>query len=453
MKSLSSKLLPGLLALLIGCSTQPPPPGDGGVTDAGFDAGPGDGGGGGGGQSDGGLPLKSACTVLNARRCDYLLRCGLISEAAMRDCLAWQQATSCGPSRWQARVEAPVATLRYDGQLAQVCADSWANRKCSDFGLEPNACGNRFLLPNAFSTQACYDGYKECTEGVCRGTACPRSCQPLGLIGEVCRDNPDCKSGLHCKIVTLATGSGVCTAYGQVTQGCDLDQPCAAGLLCSAGKCVQPPQPNQPCLGGSCDESAWCLSGADGGQCKLRLGLGTSCTDDAQCQPSFLCEALTGQCVPRTLSSAGSVCGLRQSCPLGTVCLNATATALGSCAAPLDAGAGCVSSSDCQTQLACIGLDGGLALGCGPRQPNGMRCSENRDCQLLSICRQQTCVRLPTTGDPCALAGSCLFGPCVATDAGSICTEPFGPGVVCTRDADCSSGRCVTGKCLPSCTP
>ena len=82
-----------------------------------------------------------------------------------------------------------------------------------------------------------------------------------------------------------------------------------------------------------------------------------------------------------------------------------------------------------------------------------MRCTENRDCQLLSICRAQTCVRLPTTSDSCAKAQSCLFGPCVATDAGPLCTEPFGPGVVCTRDADCSSSRCVTGKCLPSCAP
>ncbi len=437
--------------LLASCVVLPPIAPDSGHPDASTDAGPIDGGAGGGGQSDGGLPLKSACTVLNARRCEYLQRCGLISTAAVRDCLAWQQATSCGPSKWQARVEAPISTLRYDAQLAQICAETWATRKCSDYATEPGACGSRFLLPNAYL--ACYDGYKECASGVCRGAACPRSCQPLGAAGDVCRDNPDCKSGLYCRVTTLATGSGLCTAYGQVTHVCDVDQPCASGLLCSAGKCVQPPAANQACLGGSCDESAWCLSGSDGGQCKPRMGLGAGCTDDVQCLSTLLCEVLTGQCVPRMLTTAGAVCGLRQICPQGTVCLRATATALGECQSPLDGGSACMSSNDCQGHLACIGLDGGLALGCGPRQPDGMRCTENRDCQLLSICRQQTCVRLPTTSDSCTQAQSCLFGPCVATDAGATCTEPFGPGVLCTRDSDCSSSRCVTGKCLPSCTP
>src|SRR6187431_2375741 len=90
--------------LLVACSTPVPGAEDTGVPDSGFDAGVGDGGVGGGPQNDGGLPLASACTVLNARRCEYLQRCGLISEPAVRDCLAWQQATSCGPTKWQARV-------------------------------------------------------------------------------------------------------------------------------------------------------------------------------------------------------------------------------------------------------------------------------------------------------------------------------------------------------------
>lgn len=444
--------------LFVGCAAAPLAPGDSGAGGSGADAGARDGGGGGGGQVDAGLPLKSACTVLNARRCEYLRRCGLISEPAVRDCLAWQQATSCGPAKWQARVEPPVATLRYDGLIAQLCADGWAARACTDFSTEPGAC-SRYLLPNAFATQACYDGYSECTEPstyVCRGTACPRSCQPKGSAGDVCREAADCKSPMFCKVTNLATGAGLCTPYGQQGSTCEPDLPCLSspdGLVCSGGKCALPPPANQPCLGSICDSSAWCLSGADGGQCKPRVGATGSCTDDAQCQAQLLCEVLTGKCAPRQLSSPGSVCGLRQTCPAGAVCVGATPTSLGECQSALDAGAGCVSSNDCQGHLACIGLDGGLALGCGPRQPDGMRCAENRDCQLLSICKQLTCVRLPTTGDSCAVAGACLFGPCVSTDGGPICSEPFGPGIGCTKDSDCSSSRCVTGKCLPSCTP
>ncbi len=430
---------------------------DAAIIDAGIDAGSVGGGAGGGGQ-DAGLPLKLACTVLNAKRCEYLQRCGLIaaSNSAMRDCLALQQATSCGPTKWQPRAEAPVLTLRYDPRLAQVCADGWATRECTDFGTEPIACGMRFLFPNAFNAQACYDGYKECTdflgaERVCRGAACPRICRPVGMVGEVCSDNPDCTNGLYCRV--NLTGGGSCTAYGQLAQACDAAQPCGLGLVCNAGRCVQPPMANQPCLGAWCDDNAWCLNSADGGQCKPRQGAGAACTDDAQCASLLLCEVLTGQCVSRTITTLGAECGLRQACPLGSVCLNATATSLGTCQPPLEVGASCKSSNDCLAHLACIGLDGGLALGCGARQPDGMRCGENRDCQLLSICRQQLCMRLPTNGEDCRQTQRCLFGPCLATDAGSICTEPYGPGVVCTKNADCGSNRCVTGKCLPGCVP
>jgi len=431
-----------------------PSPTDGGPADSGADSGSGGGGGGGGGNLDGGgLPLKSACTVLNARRCEYFVRCKLIADtnAAVRDCLALQQSTLCGPTKWQARVE--VSTLRYDALLAQQCADVWETRKCSDYGTEPNVCGNRYIAPNAFPGQACYDGYKECLDGACRGKTCPRRCQVPGTIADPdCRETADCTTGLFCKLPNLVSGIGACTAYGLKDSACDADQPCAGGFICNAGKCAQLPTATFACVGASCDDGAWCLNGPDGGTCKARLGLNALCTDDSQCLAPLLCEALTGLCVPRALNAVAASCGLRQTCPTGTVCLNATATALGECQPPLDAGT-CVSSNDCQTHLACVGLDGGLALACGPRQGDGMRCSENRDCQLLSICKQQTCVRLPTTSDSCTLAQSCLFGPCVPRDGGSICTEPFGPGVVCARDSDCSSSRCVTGKCLPSCTP
>lgn len=451
MKAVSSL---GLAVLLSGCPALviSGPPEDGG--DAGLDGGGKDGGGSG---ADAGLPLKSACTVLNSKQCEYLSRCGLIAatEPAVRDCLAWLQATSCGPSKWPARVEPPVATLRYDAVTAQLCADAWATRACSDYGAEPSAC-SRFLLPNAFNRQACYDGYHECTEGVCRGAACPRSCQPKGSAlptPDVCRENPDCKSGLYCLLTAPETGVGLCAQYGGATALCDADRPCLAGLLCSGGKCLTPPSSGQPCLGSACDDTSWCHNGADGGVCDDRRDGGSPCTDDVQCQVDYLCEVLSSQCVLKALTGIGNSCGLRQTCPLGTTCLDATPTSLGECQPPHDTGGSCLSSNDCQANLACVSLDGGLSLGCGPRQPAGGRCTEDRDCQLLSVCRQQSCMRLPATGDSCAVTQACLFGPCGGGDAGFVCAEPFGPGVLCTKDADCSSARCVTGKCLPSCTP
>jgi hypothetical protein len=443
----------GLVVLLGGCSniSFEPTPQDAGDRDAGTSF---DGGDGGAiaGPMDAGLALRSACTVLNARRCEFLARCGLIGsgEGSVRDCLAWLQATSCGPSKWPAQVD--LGTLRYDPIAAQLCADGWATRACESHESEPGACG-KFLLPNAFFGQRCYDGYSECAEGVCRGAACPRSCQPRGAVDEVCRENTDCKPNLYCRLPNPTSGVGKCASYGAVSAVCDVDQPCEQGLLCSSGKCALAPTETMPCLGSACDSMSWCLSGLDGGTCTRRRPLGEACSDDVQCEEKLLCEVLSSQCVPKELTALGSVCGLRQSCPAGAVCLGASATVLGKCAAPLDAGMRCVSSNDCPSNLACVGLDGGLATGCGPRQAAGGRCAEDRDCEVLAVCRQSSCVQLPATGESCTRTMSCLFGPCVGGDGGYVCTEPFGPGAACSKNADCSSARCVTGKCLPSCTP
>ena len=450
----------GLIVLLCGCSGA-----YAGASGSGGGGGSADGGANGGGSGDaglvdGGLPLNFACMVLNRKRCEYLIACGLVGsgDPASRDCLAYFAATSCGPTKWLPRVEAPVSTLRYDGVAAQLCADGWASRACTDFNTEPPAC-KTFLIPNAYTQQGCYDppsgltGYNECAQGVCRGSSCPRTCQPKGLLNEVCRENSDCSGSLYCRLTNVTSGVGACTRLGVTGSLCDGTQLCAAGLLCSGGSCAAPPDAGQPCLGSSCDSTSWCQSGPDGGVCAPRKPLDAGCTDDVQCQ-STLCEVLVSYCVPTVLSQVGAPCGLRQSCPGSTVCVGATAISLGTCLAPLDAGTPCKSSNDCQSNLACIGLDGGLALGCGPRQPPGGRCAEDRDCQLLSVCRQTSCVRLPSTGESCGLTQRCLFGPCVSTtDAGSVCSEPFGPLATCARDSDCNSGKCVTGKCLPSCTP
>jgi hypothetical protein len=208
-----------------------------------------------------------------------------------------------------------------------------------------------------------------------------------------------------------------------------------------------------PCLGSTCDESAWCYSGPDGGNCEGRKDAGTSCTDDVQCEAALLCDVLSSRCVPRVLTTTDSVCNLRQVCPTATVCVDATSTQPGHCQSPLPSGDLCVSSNDCQSHLACVSLDGGLDLACGPRQSVNQKCIEDRDCQLLTVCRQQLCLKLPATGESCTMTQQCLFGPCVGGDGGFFCVEPFGPGATCVKDSDCSSARCVIGKCLPSCTP
>src|SRR5579871_1282191 len=82
------------LAVLAGCS---PLATDSGVGDSGP---PPDGGSrDGGGSADAGpvgLPFPGACEVLNAARCGYLMRCGLLAtRGSLDDCEGFLNATWC----------------------------------------------------------------------------------------------------------------------------------------------------------------------------------------------------------------------------------------------------------------------------------------------------------------------------------------------------------------------
>ncbi|MBK7864630.1 MAG: hypothetical protein IPJ65_39710 [Archangiaceae bacterium] len=442
-----------VIALLgAGCMGAPHGVGVGGGGEGGGGDGTGggssSGGGGGGFMRDGGLPLGDACTVLDAKRCDYLARCGLIDDSAdgRRDCLAWLTETWCGPMRWPAHVAA--GALVYDSRAGQECADAWAARACEDYESLPVAC-NRLTAPNVPPQRSgCFDNYLECVESlVCRGAACPRTCLPLGMAGDVCLSDSDCRALLYCK---RGAPVSTCTNLGSVNAVCSKDDPCTPGLSCAGGRCIQPPPIGQPCAAsGVCDVSAWC-SPADGGVCALRETSGSSCSDDAQCASGFICQL--GSCQPRVLALVGTDCSDKQTCPGGTLCINATATTLGLCGSPLDAGVACIASDDCKKHLSCPPADAGAS--CAQRRDNHERCVVDRDCQLLSRCKGGVCVRLPPIGESCLESRACAAGPCAAQyDGGFLCVEKYGAQVRCGSDSDCASNRCVNAVCLAACAP
>ncbi|MBX7099957.1 MAG: hypothetical protein K1X89_19735 [Myxococcaceae bacterium] len=423
-----------------------PDGGDAGQPDAGQDGGPPSG-------ADGGLSAATACTVLNARRCEALVRCGLLAptDSARRRCLANLQATWCGPTRWPARVQA--GSLRYDAVQAQACADGFTTQACGDWRETPAACG-RFLAPNAFPSQACFGGYAECTDGVCRGAGCPRSCLPKGALAEVCRETADCRTGLYCRLANLSTGVGQCVAYATTNQACDSVVRCAPGLSCYEARCVEPPLPGSACLERLCTDDAYCAGTADGGRCTSRLGPGASCTDDEQCQAGTICEEVTARCAPLKLSSAGSGCGPRQQCPAGTACLGGSGLDLGTCQSPKATGQACGSASECAPHLSCVAREPGAGTTCGPHIPAGGACVDDADCELFAVCKSGTCLGLPLTGESCTNTLRCLVGPCAGNlDAGVRCLEPYGPGTLCKADGDCAGDGCLAGKCLPACAP
>lgn len=448
-------LLSFVLALVLGLGSCGQPVGnpDGGSQDAGQ----GDAGRDGGvdaGTPDAGLAWGAACTVFNTRRCEYLRQCGLIAadDDARRDCLAWLTATWCGPSLWPSHVAPAAGTLKYDPVEALGCADGFVGRACADYESLPAAC-SRFLSPNAYSRQACYDGYQDCTEGVCRGGACPRTCQPRGAAGEVCRLDTDCRTGLFCRVTNTAAGIGLCTAFGVGGASCDSQQLCGPGLNCLGSTCQSPPTEGSACPALICDATAWCQTTPDGGICTGRGSLDQNCSDDVQCLDDLLCDTLRGKCEPRQLTQPGALCGSRQKCPVGTVCLGASVTQLGSCAAPRAEGEPCAVSSECNAHLSCTQANDGGRV-CGGRAQAGSPCSFDRDCHVLSRCKLGSCVDLPVTGGSCEDTQECLWGPCsLQGDAGAMCVERYGPGALCQSDMDCASQKCIAGRCLASCSP
>lgn len=440
-----------LLGFVLGCSTSPFTPGaaDGGAAqrDAGADAG--------GAGGDGGLALGSVCQVLTERRCAYLMRCGLVgaSAAAAADCRDYFTATWCGPSGWPAFAAEAIGTVRYDALRGEACAAAFTTRSCRDWDSEPESC-LRMLSPGAELRERCYGsaGTLECTEGTCRGAACPRSCQPLGAAGDTCARSSDCRSPLFCRFGSTGAAVGQCSMVSTAGQLCMLDDDCALGLLCMLGACRAPPGEGAPCLAERCDESSYCAPSPDGGVCVGRADAGSPCAVDHQCQANLVCATARGQCVPAELSAAGASCTRPQRCPSGTICAAALdGGADGTCETERPSGASCTSSDECAPNLACVRADGGMV--CGPRGGADGGCGADRDCQLLHRCVGWRCVPEPRIGQACSDQLPCRWGACADLDGGRLCVEPRAPGAPCQVNADCASATCVQGRCAGACTP
>lgn len=453
LRSLIGALAMASLALTACGDWLPMQPVDGGL---GGDAGHGGGGADAGPASDGGLPASLACATLDAARCAFLARCGLVGDDddAQARCRARLEATWCGPTMWLPRVRSPINTLRYDGRRAQACADAFATRRCEDFDGLPQECGT-FLAPAANLKQQCYGDYEECIEGVCRGGACPRSCQPRGVRGDACQRDGDCVTGLYCR-QPPGRPSGACTSYGAVGDFCDGTDHCQGDLLCSASQCKATPGLDQPCVDGRCDDNTRCVAGSDGGVCVARLPESAPCGGD-ECQPGLACLPSSGQCEPERLTALGAPCLAGQVCPTGAACVGWTNEAPGACETLHDEGAPCTRHGDCQPHLACLEVefaDGGPSgRACARRQPVGGDCDDGRACDVQAVCVEGRCVPLPSPDDACGEAGQCLWGACRVTSAEAWCVGLLGPGAACQADDECAGHRCVGGACVAACTP
>jgi len=406
----------------------------------------------GGVTTDGGLALAEACATLNASRCQYLVRCGLLEASAesREACARAFEATWCGPLTWPSHVAA--GALRYDPVKAQACAQAFSTQACAEWSVLPDSCTG-FLKPRVQLGQPCFDGFVECADGVCRGNFCPRTCQPRALLDEACISDGDCRSGLYCRFPTFMSSVGTCTNYSGVGGSCEGNNRCQAGLRCVNLQCRSLPTLGQPCLDGVCGEQTYCdVLAADGGVCVTRKSEAARCDGD-ECQHELVCEPTTQSCAKLKLS-IGDPCTAVQECPTGSICLGLSSGPSGTCEAPLPVGATCRSAGECEAHLACLEADGGFT--CQIRASTGSPCKSSTDCRASALCQQGACVELPLPGQSCADTRVCRWGLCrdvTGLDGGAECGALLSAGQTCVRGEQCASGSCDKGVCLARCAP
>jgi hypothetical protein len=405
----------------------------------------------GGMRVDAGLNPSDACGVLNESRCDFLARCGLIDPdaQALERCERYFEATWCGPTTWPAHVAA--GTLKYEAARAEACAEAFETQACGEWETLPDSC-TRFLLPRVALGGDCYDGFTECLEGVCRGSSCPRTCQPRALLDDPCTNDGECRSPLYCKISPFMPTVGLCAAYGTNGSACESEKQCLDGLHCLNQTCRVLPMPGSPCVDGLCAETGFCDGVADAGVCVARKLEGASCSE-GECLGSLVCDPVRSQCVRIQLSS-GELCTLVQKCPADEVCLGATDTSGGVCNAPNGEGERCDTQLDCESHLACQSTDGGSA--CQRRLAADSRCSSGVVCQTGAVCLNSVCTELPLPGQSCSDTRECRWGLCrgiANTDGGAVCGSLLSAAQPCVRGEECASGACLNGTCVARCVP
>ena len=393
---------------------------------------------------DAGLSSLETCTLLNAARCEVEARCGLIEDSAdaRAECQRAWEATWCGPKTWPSHVTAGV--LKLDGERVSDCLAQLGAQTCDKWATLPEAC-QHFLLPRVPLGQPCYDGYDECLDdGVCRGTVCPRTCQPRASSGDRCTSDGECRAGLLCRMQLFDTGVGTCLAQSSLNGSCARDGDCLTGLFCSELKCVALPQAGTACLSNRCLADSYC----DAGECFSRKSLGAPCAGD-ECQDSLVCSPQSGTCVAAVVA-LNETCALPQRCTTGAICLSLTKT----CAVPRAEGELCGTAADCQAHLTCGSVDGGMGL-CERCFSEAWECTASVDCQVSARCDDAGyCAELPLPGEPCGAARQCRWGLCRDTvDGGAVCGPLLSAGAACAANAECASGSCVASTCLARCVP
>jgi len=315
-----------------------------------------------------------------------------------------------------------------------------------------------FINAQSSSGQEAYAGQLKCQGGLCGGitTNLP---QGTTALGGSCGGDGDCKPPLYCQ---PTSGGGYCTHDCQPGQtgGCETGYACFAFQNDpQSGVCLPSQQPVQgdKKAGEACGASTECASficiqSSDGSYCRDKCSLGAP----GGCMTNEECTKVTGLsfgvCIPAPKvvpkEGDGEACAGGAECESG-LCVKVSGEATGFCRAKCNPGV-CLSGFECKV----LSAGGGACMPAGKKLPSGSSCEDGAEC-VSTLCVASDAAQFCT--DKCTDSSICPCGmPCTQTSLGFICFPGdklacVQDGEVCAGPAECASGACIGGVCVPGC--
>ncbi len=407
-----------------------------------------------GGAIDAGASLSDYCTTGVPQICTKLATCNWVGANEVTTCTADAQSW-CGV--FVTNVASGVAS--YDASAAAACYAAIASATCGELGdlfsgLGP--CASTHPNENSYSGGLQWPNIA----GV--------FVHPSSGVGAACDTNYPCATG-YC----ATTGTAVCAtcaAYAAVGQSCATAKCDPTASYCAAGTCAALLPMGASCtlaadcatkvcagtpktctapgaLGAACNAAtAPCASPnyCNAGVCAARVQAGGTCTSSSQCAAPLVCLGGTCATEPFHAQALGAPCVASSDCADGTHCSTG-----GVCVAAVATGAACGTDSDCAVGAFCS-LNNGSRTCVVPSGENQPCTGNSYSCQLGLYClgAGNTCVPGGALGARCdTLFGTCAQGycPAVAPQATpAYCTAYIANGAACNQG---TSQYCASGIC------
>jgi hypothetical protein len=275
--------------------------------------------------------------------------------------------------------------VTYDGSKVESCVNELSGFGCAELlNRAPDSCQAVTIGSLALGDDCTIDDECAGTDVFCDfDAACPGTCSKLGVQGDPCQRDSDCRSGLSCFNET-----GSCVAPGKEGDLCQQGEPdCAPGFIC-LGEDSEAKTP------GSCVAIDEAFSGAVGDPCDLKTRL---CDIDASCEVKSVLPSLATECAPKVKSGEACRVALPDQCPSDEYCDVPLASLSGTCKTKPKAGEPCAGA----------GFDPARAPSiCEP----GARCD-------MGVCRALAHLGEQCSENDTCYSGRCLDGACVASNA------------------------------------